>query len=95
MSFIDTIALPLFILVIGVVALTFVGGYIFRLVMEARATLLAAKRDTKLEQQTQDFVERLAVEASCSDPIPYTLSDEMSRELWEVRNQLKRKELTR
>lgn len=89
MGLIDTIALPLFIVLVGVVALTFVGGYVYRMVSEARTASLAQKRNVRLEQQAYRFVENVFIEASSSTSgVSEALSPELSEELWKLHNQI-------
>lgn len=96
MSFIDTIALPLFIFIIGVLALVFVGGYIYKVVQEARARSLAAKRDLRLEKQAFEFIESMFIETSSSDDLSQALPSTLHEELWKLHDRIdQNKELTR
>jgi hypothetical protein len=83
MSFIDTIALPLFIFFIGAIVLAAVGMWGWALVSEARAKKLAAKRNLKLEQQAYELLHKLYVESNLTTG-GATLSPELSDELFAV-----------
>jgi hypothetical protein len=95
MSFIDTIALPLFILIVGLVALIAVGTRGWAMVSEARARKLTSKCNLKLERQMAQFIETVFIETSSTNSDAW-LPVELSDELWELHNQIdQHKELTR
>jgi hypothetical protein len=82
-SFIDTIALPLFIAIVGLVVLIAIGAWGWAMVSEARAKKLAAKRNLKLEQQAYELLHKLYVESNLTTG-GATLSPELSDELFTV-----------
>jgi hypothetical protein len=95
MSFIDTIALPLFIAIIGLVALITAVAWGYSMATEARATMLARKRDSRLERQAYEFLGKLYIETN-STTSDVTLSPELSDDLWKLVDRIDQtKELTR
>lgn len=95
MSLINTIALPLFVFFMGLAALIAVVGWVYTMSQEARTKRLEAQAKAARELRLRDFVEELTTEVSCSDPLPYTLSEDMTAKLWAVHNQINHRELTR
>lgn len=94
MSFIDTIALPLFIAIVGLIALVFIVAWAYSQTTEARSKMMERKRDLRLEQQQREFIERLFIESNSSTDST-TLSPELAEQLWKVHDRIdQKKELT-
>lgn len=91
MSFIDTIALPLFIFFIGVVALVLIGGFVYRVVAEARMRVLEQKRQLTLASQPEELLSDIL--EACRDDV--ILAEAMPNELYARLTQYNRRGLPR
>lgn len=95
MSFIDTIALPLFVAFVGIIALVFVASWAFSTISDARWRARAAKRDVRLERQAYEFIEAVYVEVN-SGVTPLELPQALNEQLWVLHDQIdSKKELHR
>lgn len=94
MSFIDTIALPLFIFFIGLVALVFIAAWAYAQATDARAKMMDRKRNLLLEKQAFEFIETLFIESN-SITSGTSLSSELTEELWKLHDRIDQKELIR
>jgi hypothetical protein len=95
MSFLDTIALPLFIAIVGLIALVFVAAWAYTQAAEARSKMLARKRDLRLEREAYELVENLFIEVNSSDDLSAALPDSLHSDLWKLHNQINLKGLVR